>query len=145
MAITTSQHQLVFQPLEDIAQFFLHEWQQTHDHSSRQACAALTHDRLIVTIHDALTESERQMTTSAPGRVMVRRYINEIVNNLYPRLASYVESRLDCFVAASDVDVTADGSSIEFCIELRDVSRMPTMIEPLTACVGQSVSLTKVA
>ena len=136
MAMLTSAPPTMNQPLQDIARLFLTEWQHAHGRSSQRACASLTRDTLTVTNEDALTEGELKLAANESGRAMVRRYIVQLVNEVYPQLAAFVERSLGCFVAASDVDVDSTAGSICFCVHLRDLRRPALGTEPLQVCIG---------
>lgn len=138
MAMLISAPSTINQPLQDIARLFLSEWQESHGRSSQRACASLTRDTLTVTIENALTDGELTLAATEPGRDMVRRYIIQLVNQIYPQLAAFVERRLDCYVAASDVDVDSEAGSICFCVHLRDLRRTAAGTDVPQVCIAET-------
>ena len=135
MATLPNASSTLSRPLHDIAELFLVEWQRSHGRSGQQACASLTGDTLTVTIEHALTEGEMRLAANEPGRDMVRRYIIQLVNEIYPQLAAFVERSLGCFVAASDVDVNSEEGSVCFCVHLRDLRRAGLRVDLVQSCV----------
>lgn len=145
MTTLSSQSFTASQSLHEIARLFLDEWQRSHGRAGQEACASLTRDTLTVTIAHALTEGELRLAAHEPGREMVRRYIIQLVNEIYPQLAAFVERSLGCFVAASDVDVDSEAGSICFCVHLRDMRRQSLGTEPLQVCVSRQTALLRMA
>ncbi len=127
---------IMYQPLHDIATFCLNEWRQVHEGAGHDAAATMTCDVLTVTLQNALTCADIQLTRSSPGRIYVLQQVIQRFNQLYPRLALLVEQRLDCFVAASEVEVDYETGAITFLVTLRDVQRMPSAVASPGGTVG---------
>ena len=123
--------------LADIADLCVREWQQQGSNPA-SASTTLTGERLTITIHDGLSRADRQLVRYSPGRIVVRRNAMRRVDHFYPQLAGQIETRLNCFVANSDVTIDPGTGDIHLCITLRDVTRAmwPTIALSNDAAAG---------
>lgn len=119
MAGTHAENLLVINALPQIAQVFLTEWTQLRTAPGTKPEARLRSDLLTVEIHNALTTGERTLAQTDAGRDAVVRLVGHWIDRSYPRLASQIESLLNCYVTSTGIDIEPNDGSVRVQIGLR--------------------------
>ena len=121
--------------LQEIADTVVIEWARVRGKTTTSACTSLQANVLSLVIGNALTETEQRLARDMGKRMQVQRQISQVLDGLYPRLATLIEAKLRCYVGGSDVSVEPLTGNVRFTIELREAQPLYTALQPLTACV----------
>ena len=119
MAGIQPENLLVMNALPQIAQAFLTEWTQTRTQPGINPEARLQADLLTVEFHNALTTSEQALLQTEVGRDAVVRLVGHWIDRAYPRLASRIESLLNCYVTSTGIDIEPSNGAVRVQIGLR--------------------------
>ena len=121
--------------LQEIADTLALEWARVRGKTAASACTSLQANALSLVISNALTETEQKLARDVRQRALVQRQVSQVLDRLYPRLATLIEAKLRCYVGGSTVSVEPLTGNVRFTIELREARQFYTVLQPLTACV----------
>ncbi|MCX6044783.1 MAG: Na-translocating system protein MpsC family protein [Chloroflexi bacterium] len=103
--------------------------------TNASACTSLQANTLTLVISQALTETEQNLVRDGRQRPLVHRQISQVLDRVYPRLATLIEAKLGCYVGGSTVSIEPFTGNVRFMIELREAQQFYPVLQPLTACV----------
>ena len=120
--------------LHEIADKVANEWAQARGSKTSSTCTFLNPHALALVLRNALTETELALALTPAGCTLVQRQISQVMDRLYPQLATVIEAKLHCYVGGSTVTIDPVADNVRFTIELREARRLYMLQEPLTAC-----------
>ncbi|MFN8489715.1 MAG: Na-translocating system protein MpsC family protein [Caldilineaceae bacterium] len=120
--------------LREIADKVATEWAQVRGQKTSSTCTFLNPQALSLVLRNALTTAELNLAGTPTGRMLVQRQISQVMDRLYPQLATTIEAKLHCYVGGSAVTVDPITGNVRFTIELREARRLHALPQPLTVC-----------
>lgn len=120
MANVMQEPPVVGNALTQIATLFQSEWKRFHQLPTHNPSTLLLNDQLMVILPDAITEGERAQSATAAGRNKVKQSLDSWIDSAYPKLATQIESMLNCYVTWSEIEIAPDNSTVNVRIGLRE-------------------------
>ncbi len=107
--------------LPQIATLFQSEWRRLRNRPATASSATIRADLLTVALSNVLTAGECAQSATEAGRSEIKQQLDGWIDLAYPRLASQVESLLNCYVTWTDIDIASDNSTVNVRIGLREL------------------------
>jgi uncharacterized protein YbcI len=104
--------------LDEVEGAFEQEWIRAHGLSEVKGRAMLGGSVLTVMLENALTPAELALGRGEASRALLDRYLDQLVDMIYPTLAHSVESVLHRHVTGTGVNVDSEAGCVIFTIHL---------------------------
>lgn len=104
--------------LSEVSKEFLETWNRSHGLTGAGATATTQGYQLTIEIDHALTQAEIDLAKTARGHLVVRKFLQSLVSEIYPELAHCIEFTLRCAVGHSHLDIAPAQNKVIFTIDL---------------------------